>query len=188
MTSIKKPAQVIIATLFLAISGHSAQADWHEFWHNLHVDFHRNNAWPDPFNELDALQVVAPFEVMKRNGWQLHNTIGHDLFRESDGALLAAGSNQVRWIASRAPASRRTVFVLRGYSKSETDARVASVNEALDSFHYVGPKPTVLVTDVAPPTQSGGWATKINREWLENLPDPKLPSNSAAGTQSVIEE
>jgi hypothetical protein len=180
-----KFAQALIALMVVATTATSASADWNFFWHHLHIDFHRNNAWPDPFNEVDAADVYGSFEVMKANGWRMHNTIGHELFRIGDGALLAAGNRRIRWIATQAPAARRTVFVLRGNSQGETDARVASVHQALNGLHTVGPTPAVLVTDAEPVTSSGAWATKINREWLEHLTAPRLPGQSASGQQGI---
>lgn len=180
-----KVARAMIAGFALLTTATSASADWHSFWHNLHIGFHRNNAWPDPFNEADAIQVMAPFEVMKANGWKMHNTIGHELFRPGDGALLASGNYRVRWIATQAPANRRTVYVLQSGSNAETGARVASVQQALSRMNLNGPVPTVLVTDVEPATSPGDWATKINREWLENLAAPRLPSESPSGQTGV---
>lgn len=185
MKRIQKYGQALIVVLLVAMGTNTATADWHEFWHGLHVGYHRNNAWPDPFNELDAAGVIAPFEVMKHNGWKLHNTIGHELFRSGDGALLASGSMRVRWIATQAPASRRVVYVLRGSSPNETTARVASVRDTLANMYQTGPMPRVLITDVEPPTASGDWATKINRDWLEQLAAPRLPNSSSSGTQGV---
>lgn len=180
-----KFAQALIAMMVVATTATSATAGWNEFWHGLHVGFHRNNAWPDPFNEVDAAQVMAPFDIMKANGWRMHNTIGHELFRGGDGALLASGHKRVHWIATQAPAARRTVYVLAGSSDTETIARVAAVRHTISKIYFNGPDPTVLVTDVEPATSSGAWATKINREWLEHLSAPQLPSTSASGIQSA---
>ena len=30
------------------------------------IGYERNNAWPDPFNEVDAMAVITPFETMKQ--------------------------------------------------------------------------------------------------------------------------
>ena len=180
-----KIARAVIATVAVAVTATSASADWNHFWHNLHLGFHRNNAWPQPFTEADAIAVVSPFEIMKANGWRMHNTIGHELFRSGDGALLAAGHKRVYWIATQAPASRRTVYVLRGQNDLETEARVAAVHETLGQVAFNGPAPDVLVTDIEPHHSSGAWATKINREWLENLSAPRLPSMSAGGNAGI---
>jgi hypothetical protein len=181
-------AQAVIALIVVATStSASAEWNWNHFWHGLHVGFHRNNAWPDPFNEADAAQVTMPFEIMKANGWRMHNTIGHELFREGDGALLASGHKRVHWIATQAPSTRRTVYVLRGRSPAETEARVASVRYTLTNVNVTGQVPAVMVTDVEPAAASGAWATKINREWLEHLTAPRLPQVSASGNASAAQ-
>lgn len=164
----------------------AASADWNAFgWgkrkEETRLGYHRNNAWPDPFTEVDARAVVEPFERMKRNGWQLHNTLASDLFRDGDGALLAAGSSRVRWIATQAPRSRRQIYVSAASTQSETQARLASVRQTLDSLNGLEGQPQVLVTTKDPVYSSGDWANRINRAWLENLPDPKLPAASTTG-------
>ncbi len=191
-----KLGRSLVALLIVASTATSASADWNSFWygvesdwnhfqHGVHVGYARNNAWPDPFNEIDAQQVIEPFAVMKANGWRMNNTIGHDLFRNGDGALLAAGYRRVQWIATQAPPDRRTVHVLRGSNPAETEARVAAVQSTLENIDIQGPRPNVLVTDVNPATSSGAIATKINREMLENLPSPRLPAQSSSGSQGI---
>lgn len=179
--------RALTAVMLVVISVGTAAADWNEFWHNVHVGYHRNNAWPNPFNEVDAMHVVAPFEMMKRNGWRVNNTLGNNLFRDGDAALMASGHNRVRWIATQAPLDRRNIFVLRGRSQAETDARLASVRQTLANYQLRGPVPQVFVTDRPQPTWSGALATHINRTWLEQTPDPKLPSTSAQGTASATQ-
>lgn len=180
-------AQAVIALVVVVTTATSATADWNHFWHNIHVGYARNNAWPDPFNEADAAQVVMPFEIMKANGWKMHNTIGHELFRDGDGALLASGHRRVHWIATQAPVSRRTVYVLRGDSQEETEARLDSVRKTISGLQVDGPAPAVLVTNVEPSSGSGAWATKINREWLEHLTAPRLPEQSSSGNAGIAQ-
>ncbi len=180
--------RAVFAALALGMVASTAAGDWHSFWHGVHVDSHRNNAWPDPFNEADAMQVVAPFEVMKNNGWRLHNTIGNELFR-GDGVLLASGNRRVEWIANQAPQARRDVFVMRGRTPQETDARVESVRQTLASIQSNSGQPAqVWVTDVEPSTASGAWATQINRTWLQELPPPRLPGTSASGKEGATQK
>jgi hypothetical protein len=173
----------------LAVGGSATQvsADWHSFWHSARVDYQRNNAWPQPFTDDSARQTVAPFTVMKQNGWRLHNTIGHELFRPGDGALLTAGHNRVTWIASQAPVDRRVVYVLRGRTPEETEGRLASVRETLSRVQSSGPTPQLMITEIEPTTASGAWATQINRDWMEALPEPKLPSTSSTGSAGATE-
>jgi hypothetical protein len=184
----RKPHFTFAFTCAVALGGltQDAAAEW-GFLRSTVVDYHRNNAWPQPFTEDSVRQTVAPFEVMKQNGWRLHNTIGNELFRDGDGALLAAGHERVHWIASQAPADRRVVYVLRGRTPSETDARLASVRDTLSRVQTSGPAPQLMITEIEPTTASGAWATQIKRSWMESIPAPKLPSTSATGSAGATD-
>ena len=180
---------MLVFAALVSVCAGSVSADWREKWNHfvnkVSVGYHRNNAWPDPFNELDAMSVITPFEAMKHNGWVLHNTIGPHQFRESDGALKTSGQEALAWIAREAPPNRRQVYVVRGATEEETQARIHSVKETLAQLNVSGPLPTVALTDRHPHTASGAWANKVNRAWLEQLPPPKLPTTSAAGTTAA---
>nr|WP_271978214.1 hypothetical protein [Rubripirellula sp.] len=176
-----KVTQLFAGVLALFTLSSPVMADWKQFWQDVHVGFQRNNAWPHPFQEADAAQVNEPFEIMKSNGWRLHNTIGHDLFRAGDGSLLSAGQRRVHWIATQAPHSRRKVFVMQAGTQEETQSRISSVRSALQAMGAQPEAVHVFVTDMAPPTVSGSWATRINREWLDHMATPKLPDQSTTG-------
>ncbi|SMP53847.1 hypothetical protein SAMN06265222_104162 [Neorhodopirellula lusitana] len=182
---IRKPT--ILIFMMLATVTTTVSADFGTWMHRQKMAYYRNQAWPDPFNEADAVQVVQPFEIMKNNGWRTHNTIGHALFRAGDGALLASGQNRVRWIATQSPTARREIYVLQGRTQEETKARMASVREAV--AHYVGDgvEPTILVTTTEPSTTPGAIATKINRDRIEQMALPKLPTTTASGQQGVTQ-
>ncbi|MEO1527960.1 MAG: hypothetical protein AAFX06_21210 [Planctomycetota bacterium] len=174
----------LIVAGIVAITSTSVDAGWNEFWARVGIGYKRNNAWPQPFNEVDAMSVITPFEAMKANGWRLHNTIINEQFRY-DGALASSGQEHIRWIATQALPTRRQIFVLRGATEEATQARVASVRDALAKINHHGPSPEVFVTDVVPATAGGAWATAVQRGWLDQLPAPKLPTTSAAGTASA---
>lgn len=177
----------VIAVALFSVTATSVDAGWNEFWAAIGQGYRRNNAWPEPFQELDAIQVITPFEIQKNNGWKLNNTIGAEKFRLADSELQPSGRESLRWIATQAPANRRVVHVLRGRTQVETDARVASVEKALGQYAFNGSTPTVSVTDRLPPSYSGAWATKINRAWLEELAAPVLPSQTSQGSNSVTQ-
>lgn len=170
--------------LLVGAFGRSANADWHSFWRGVHVDYARNNAWPQPFTDADARAVQDPFVLMKHNGWRAHNTIGNELFRQGDNSLTLAGSRRVLWIATQSPQQHRTIYVLRGPTDNETHLRVASVHQSLSTIQTGGLLPQVVVTDIEPAAASGGYATSIDRQWLQNLPAPTLPSATADVTTS----
>jgi hypothetical protein len=187
MQRIANYSRILIATALVTVVASTATAKFGDFFRKIGQGYARNNAWPDPFNEIDAMQVVSPFEVMKKNGWQLNNTIGNELFRDGDGVLLASGNQKIQWIATQAPEHRRQIFVLRGRNDEETQKRVQSVQQTLVSYVRNGNAPMVMVTDREPSSASGARATQINRDWMQEMPAPRLPSTSAAGTSAVAQ-
>ncbi len=165
-----------LAGILVAATTSTSNADWHSFWHRFHVDYQRNNAWPQPFREMAAKQTRAPFEIQKLNGWRLHNTISHELFVAGDGQLTYAGQRQLENIMTRVPPQYRSVFVVRAGSQAETEARVTAVRNSLARMtHGGGQVPEVGIADRANPTSSGSMASAINRAWADALPEPVLP-------------
>lgn len=166
------------AGLLVVAAASPAAADWDSFWHGVHVDYQRNNAWPHPFSEMAAAQTRMPFAVQKMNGWRLHHTISHELFRGGDSVLTAAGQQQLARIATQSPPEHRVVYVVRGATPGETDARIASIRSALSRMNLQSDPPEVFVTDRVPATGSGAMATAVNRAWMQALPAPRLPNDT----------
>lgn len=138
------------------------------------VLYARNNTWPQPFRAADAQSVVAPFEVMKSNGWRENNTLGSPLFGR-DNELSKAGSLKVQWIVTQAPQSQRVIYVKSGPTQDVTSARVESVQLAVSELVPTGPLPQILVTDLEPPTSSGSYQTLVHRALIRSTPNPRLP-------------
>jgi hypothetical protein len=150
-----------------------AQAQFHEKKHKAGIDYARNNTWPQPFRGADANSVIAPFEIMRNNGWREHNTVGSALFSEQC-ALCEAGQLKVQWIVTQAPQSQRVVYVKSGKSSEETAARVESVQLAVSQIIPTGPLPQILVTDIEPMTSSGAYETLVHRALVKTTPTPRL--------------
>ena len=108
----------------LSMATQSAQAQWTEAKHHCHVDFARNNSWPQPFRGQDARSVVAPFEVMKNNGWRDNNTVGNLMFK--DGEISEAGRLKIAQILTVPPPSRRIVYIQAAPTVKQTEARIQS--------------------------------------------------------------
>ena len=168
----------VLLALAVVLGTNVGHADWHSFWERFKLDYHRNNAWPHPFREMAASQTRAPFEIQRNNGWQLHNTISHELFSPGDGALTYAGQKQLENIVTRVPPEHRTVFVVRAASKVETESRVAAVQSSLGRLSPDGVAPQVLVIDRAPATSSGEVVAALNRLRIDTMPKPQLPERA----------
>ena len=141
--------------------------------HRAGVDFARNVAWPQPFRGADSLSVVAPFEVMRDNGWRENNTLGTTLF-STENVLSDAGAIKVQWIVTQAPQNQRIVYVKSGTTEQVTNARVESVQLAVSQLIPSGPLPQILVTDIEPATSSGAYQTLVHRALIKTTPTPRL--------------
>ena len=175
---------VLVAVTMLAPV--SARADWwSSFWHRAHVDYHRNNCWPEPFVHADRQAARAPFEIMKHNGWRLQNTLGDQLFHPETHELTRAGALKVQWVVTQSPPHRRTVYVLRTLDPEATHRRVDAVQQVVARSLPGGPLPPVVVTTKQPLAGSGDYFDQIDRRMRASIPVPRLPSSGDAGGGST---
>jgi hypothetical protein len=171
--------------MFLGGNLGAVQAEWPTL-HKTHVEIARNNSWPQPFRGQDAYSVIAPFEIMKRNGWRDNNTVGSILFAKNE--LTEAGRLKVTTLVASSPASQRTIYVQIGMTQDETAARVRSVQAVLTELIPEGEKPPILITNVAPSTSPGAYQTLVHRAIQQSTPKPRLPAFTGNNQPSAVQE
>jgi hypothetical protein len=162
----------VLLSVFVVAS--PAQAGWSEFWHRVHLDWHRMNSWPEPFQHADRQVTIAPLIAMTNAGWQQNNTL-HDHFFDHEGHLTRAGQLRAHWIATQAPLHRRTIFVLRDQNLERTNTRVESVHRYLQRVLPEDAQSQVILTDVIPPGGSGEYFDEVIRQRKSSMPEPRLP-------------
>ena len=163
------------------ICGSVTQAGWPEFWHRVHIDYRRSVCWPEPFSYADRSLARSPFAQMVDNGWRMENTLNDHLFALESNQLNRAGELKVHWIATQAPAARRTVYVLRGATEEVTNIRIQSVNNYIATLSLRSGPPAVMQTEIVPYGGSGEYIDQIDRRLRESIPDPRLPTDAGAG-------
>ncbi len=172
----KRFAIVLLGMTLCSLFSNSARADWHSFWDRVHLDFHRMNAYPQPFNEMDRRATALPIAIMTNNGWRMQNTVGHELFHPETQQLTRAGELKVHWIMTQAPEPRRTVYVLRGNNSSATSVRMQSVERAVANMTMANTQsPDVVLTGQPPRGGSGEYYDRIRRGYEASTPSPRLP-------------
>ncbi len=181
---------VLVVGFALMVSLHSgtATADWHAvkaqwncFWDRVHLDWHRNNAWPEPFVQADRKAVKDPIAVMVDKGWQLQNTIPNQLFDTETQELTRAGELKVQQILTEMPTRRRMVFVLRGMTVEITQTRYKSVEKAAVEVVGDAASGMIAISDLTPRGGSGAYYERVNAGYEATTPAPRLPDLSEAG-------
>jgi hypothetical protein len=170
-----------VAITVLLLSGTSAVAgDW---WTNFWTDWHRNNAWMEPFVYPDRASVCNINQLQITKGWQLQNTLGDPHFEADNVRLSPSGMSKLRWILTQNPAQNRNVFVQRGLSDEVTTKRLAAVQQAAAEVAR-GPFADVIVSDTPIPTMPSEYAVS-NNAWLTSYmqgipkPSPKAFTSEA---------
>jgi hypothetical protein len=171
----------LITVLGSAAVGTQAFGD--DFWARVKLDFLRMNCWPEPFVQADRELVIAPLIAMTNSGWQLQNTLSHHFFDSETNRLTRAGQLKLHWILTQTPAHRRTVYVLRTPDPTNTEARLAAVQEQMQQLVADGPRPEVLVSDEAPAFGAGDYFDNVDRQLKASVPVPRLPPR--VGTSNV---
>lgn len=150
-----------------------------DFWYRNKVDWHRNNAWPEPFQSADRAITREYWHIQVNNGWRLQNTVGNFFFEEGSNDLTRAGELKVRQIVLQNPVHRRTVFVLMADTEVVTAKRVEAVQRAVSKFIPEGPLPQILKTDVDVDGGSGEYFDKIDNAYRQSIPAPRLGGDSS---------
>ena len=165
----------------LGSSGQSASAGWYEFWHRVHLDWKRNNAWPEPFVRADRRAFHQPFQIMTAKGWLRQNTIGNHHFNSETHQLTEAGELKLRWILSSVPQEHRVIVLVGARTPEATSIRTDSVQQLATKILPEGSLPEVRVTSIEP----RGWPAReidaIGRRAMESMPAPILPAADGSG-------
>jgi hypothetical protein len=170
--------------LFLAVAGLTTSAtagDDEGFWHNVHLGWHRNNEWPEPFISADRGYAVAPFAAMIANGWQRQNLIGENYFDEGSKRLNNPGIERIRYILRQAPVEHRVLFVQRDLRDEVTNARIDLVQEAVASLQPKGPLPEVVASNMVVEGRSAELVTAELDGYRKSPPTPRLSGHASGG-------
>jgi uncharacterized membrane protein YgcG len=161
-----------------------AQADWYSFCYRNKVDFHRNNAWPEPFQSADRAVTREFWHIQVNNGWRLQNTVGDLFYEDGSNELTRAGDLKVKQIVTKNPSHRRTVFVMVADTQAVTAKRVESVQRAVSKYVPEGPLPQILTTDVDVDGGSGEYFDKIDNAYRQSIPSPRITGGSSGSSGS----
>ena len=165
----------IVLGLLLVVPATPIKADWHSFWNRVHVDTHRNNCWPMPFQRIDRESVCQTLSVQLANGWRRQNTLTDVYFDRDTQMLNVSGRLKLYSILSGAPEQYRTVYVVQSMNPEAQQRRVASIKTATEEL-FGQLDPDVVPVSISPRSWSAEYIDSINRQVDATLPAPRLPA------------
>ncbi len=165
---------LIILTCLTVTSG-TALGDWHEFVERCKLDWHRNNAWPEPWLTKDKIAVCSPFVIMAQNGWQQQSTLRDLHFDPVTQSLTEAGQLKVQHILTNQPQQFRTVYVARSVNQDHSAIRMDSVQQLVSRIIADGSMPAVVFTDYQPRAVPASHIDLIGQKYNASIPEPRLP-------------
>jgi hypothetical protein len=167
---------ILIVITCAVWSASPAEADFHYFMQRQLLDWHRNNAWPQPFVHVDRLATCAPFVTMAQNGWIQQSTLSDFHFDPVSNELTEAGKLKVRHILTNHPEGFRTIYLVKAVSSEESSIRLDSVQQTVAKMTEQGPMPDVQFVAIDPPTKPAFEINAIGTKYQATLPDPRLPT------------
>lgn len=170
-----------IATfIVLGLVSAPSNAGWHEFVERSSRDWHRANAWPQPFIEHDRIATCSPFVIMAQNGWVQQCTLTSFHFDPLSNVLTEAGRLKVQQIVTENPNPFRTVYLVPGTRPELTEQRLQAVRDVIQLIGE-GNDAEVRLTTIAPRGMNADEVEAISARLRATMPDPRLPSPQAAG-------
>lgn len=147
--------------------------------------YHDNNLWPNQYIPTARCAVNSAYTSMINNGWRRQNLLGDYHFDEGANELTSAGQLKAKWILTQAPQDRRTIYVQRGNTQSDTASRIAAVHGWVG--HQSPAVEPVLVNDthIVSEGHPAGSVDHIFVGFQANQPAPVLIPGTSGGTTTA---
>lgn len=173
---------LMLLGLFIGMPIQSAEAGWRDRWeafaNRTHLDWHRNNCWPQPFREIDRETVCTVLATQIGTGWKRQNTLSDVYFDHDTQLLNEAGRRKVWAILASTPEPYRTIFVVQSTNREAQERRMSSVQRvAVDTNAALqgGSMPDVVAVGIPPRSWPADYIDAIDRKAQGAIMAPVLP-------------
>lgn len=145
----------------------------------------RNAAWPKPFACASRQHYHNMWRPMFDAGWE-DQCILTSVHFDQDGELTRYGKNQISGMMMNMPRSRRTIFVQELANQADTNARVAKVQNVIQTW-FAQRGGMVQVSSRTAVTMSGVRAVGITEGSLNSAPAPIIPiADGSSGVSQAV--
>lgn len=147
--------------------------------------YHANNMWPAQYIPTARCAVNSAYTSMINNGWRRQNLLGDYHFEEGTNVLTSAGQLKAKWILTQAPQDRRTIYVQRGNTQSDTASRIAAVHNWAGNLSPLVEPVLVNDTHIVSEGHTAGSVDHTFVGFQANQPAPVLVPQTGGGTTTA---
>ncbi len=145
----------------------------------------RNAAWPKPFTCASRQLYHNMLRPMYDAGWEDQCILTSTHFDEN-GELTRYGKQQIHGMMMNMPKSRRVIFVQTTADQTETQARLAKVQNVIQTM-FPQRSGVARASDRTPATLPGWRAVDIIEKATANAPSPVIPiANGQSGISQAV--
>lgn len=134
----------------------------------------RNDAWPKPFECLDRQSYHNVWIPLLDAGYEQHSILSENFFDPETNKLNQLGIHKVAGVMQNLKGERRAVYITRNADEQVNDARLAAVEETIQTYYgQMGPA-RVALTDRQPWVTNGIQTEALNQKRLDAIPTPMI--------------
>ena len=169
---------LMIAVLLISTAAPARAGFMTALMRDMNRGYHRNHCWPQPFAYQDYQSAKAPYAIMVQHGWRQQNIISDYHYEPDSTELNEAGQRHIRSVIANSPENRRILYVQRGVTPEQTEARVRAVRASAELLAVHGQQFDVQETHAVARSASGAEIHSAITKFDENRPPVTLPAAS----------
>lgn len=165
-----------------------------DYWKERHAHYHalnrkitqRNDAWPKPWACLDRQAYYNAWTPMLISGYEEHAVLSDNFFDPNTNELNQLGIYKLAGLMQNMPVKDRQVFVTRSSDDSVNNARLASINQTINTYYRHLGSAQVSLSNRQPTFVSGRISDAILKNRLENMVPPMIQAGTAGSVQQAV--
>ena len=134
----------------------------------------RNDAWPKPFECLDRQSYHNVWLPLLDAGYEQHSILSDNFFDPETNELNRLGIHRVAGVMQNLAGNRKAVYVTRHANPQINEARLAAVQQTIQTYYGQLGAARVALTDRQPWVTSGIDTEVMNSKRIDAFPSPMI--------------
>jgi hypothetical protein len=146
------------------------------------AEYHKNDVWPYPYNELAQHAATEPFAIQAENARLQMVSMWDHHFQTESAELSTMGRQRLKTIVEQSGTLGHKVYVTRCDDPEQTKLRIAEIQTELKRLTDDGAEFEVIEGRATPSTMSGPEAQRAVKLLTETKATGNLPGSGGSTT------